>query len=117
MRDDAPESAEPEPAPAEQAAATPTPAPAETTEPPRSDDDPFCAFIARRSLRGELTAGGGSAIPDYCRSAVDAAKSCAEQKCSMADVLDEQDRNNAQKQLPWGSDDYQAIAKLQRDVQ
>jgi hypothetical protein len=117
MRDDAAETAEPEPAPAEQAAATPTPAPAETTAPPRSDDDPFCAFIARRSVRGELTAGGGSAIPDYCRSAVDAAKSCAEQKCSMADVIDEQDRNNAQKLLPWGSDDYQAIAKLQRDVQ
>jgi hypothetical protein len=117
MRDDAPESAEPEPVPANRTAAPPPPPPAEASVAPSSDDDPFCAFIARRAVRGELTTGGGSVIPDYCRSAVDDAKSCAEQKCSMADVIDEQDRNNAQKPLPWGSDDYEAIANLQREVQ
>jgi hypothetical protein len=117
MRDDVPESAETESLPADQTAAPPAPPRAEAARPPPSDDDPFCAFIARKAVRGELTAGGGSAIPDYCRSAVDAAKSCAEQKCSTADVIDEQDRNNAQKPLPWGSDDNEAISKLQRDVQ
>jgi hypothetical protein len=112
-----PESAETVSLPADQTAAPPAPPRAEAARPPPSDDDPFCAFIARKAVRGELTAGGGSAIPDYCRSAVDAAKSCAEQKCSTADVIDEQDRNNAQKPLPWGSDDNEAISKLQRDVQ
>jgi hypothetical protein len=76
------------------------------------DDDPYCAFIARRAVRGELTRDGGDQIPDYCRKAVDKAKSCAEQKCSMADIIDQQERNNAH-QVPWGVKDYQAIDKLQ----
>jgi hypothetical protein len=63
-------------------------------------------------VRGELTRDGGDQIPDYCRKAVDKAKSCAEQKCSMADIIDQQERNNAH-QVPWGVKDYQAIDKLQ----
>jgi hypothetical protein len=76
---------QPPPAPTQQSAQTePSPAaPADTG----SDDDPFCAFIARKAVRGELTPEGGARIPDYCRSAMDKAKSCAEQKCSMADII------------------------------
>jgi hypothetical protein len=39
------------------------------------DEDPFCAFIARRAVRGRLTPDGGDKIPDYCRGAKDAARS------------------------------------------
>src|SRR5262249_25784372 len=65
VRDAAPDSAVAEPTPAVEATPPPAaPPPVEAAAPPRSDDDPFCAFIARRAVRGELTPGGGSAIPD-----------------------------------------------------
>ncbi|KAB2910374.1 MAG: hypothetical protein F9K29_25065 [Hyphomicrobiaceae bacterium] len=73
------------------------------------EDEAFCAFIARRVVRGELTPGGGTPIPAQCRTAVDAAKTCVEQKCSMADIIDEQEKA---KSLPWGLADYQAVDQL-----
>jgi hypothetical protein len=88
----------------------PKPEPAEKI----NDEDPFCAYIARRAVRGELTPDAGAKIPDNCRSAMDAAKSCAEQKCSMADVIEREERQNMPRPLPWGSEDYQAIEALQR---
>jgi hypothetical protein len=94
--------------PPQVATAEPQPAPAE-------EEDPFCAFIARRAVRGELTPGAGDKIPDYCRKALDSAKSCSEQKCSMADIIDREERNNAPGRMPWGVDDYQGIEKLQRN--
>ena len=80
---------------------------------PADDEDPFCAFIARRAVRGELTLGAGDKIPDYCHNAVDDAKTCEQQKCSMADVIDRQEHNNPAERMPWGVDDYQGIQKLQ----
>lgn len=108
--DDTPD--QPQPAPTQQPAQTePTPdAPADTS----SDDDPFCAFIARKAVRGELTPGGGAQIPDYCRSAMDKAKSCAEQKCSMADIIDREEHDNSLPPFHWGADDYQRIEALQK---
>jgi hypothetical protein len=102
-----------DPAPA--VATQPADAPPAQPEPAAasSDDDPFCAFIARKAVRGELTPGSGDKIPDYCRSALDKAKSCTDQTCSMADVIDRQERGNAHP-LPWGSDDYKAIQALQQ---
>jgi hypothetical protein len=108
--DDTPD--QPPPAPTQQSAQTePSPAaPADTG----SDDDPFCAFIARKAVRGELTPEGGARIPDYCRSAMDKAKSCAEQKCSMADIIGREERDNSRPLFHWGADDYQAIEALQK---
>jgi tetratricopeptide (TPR) repeat protein len=77
-------------------------------------DQGFCAFIARKAVRGELTPGGGAKIPDYCRSAMDDAKSCAEQKCSIADIIDREERDNSRPLFHWGADDYQAIEALQK---
>jgi hypothetical protein len=101
------------PPPAMPPAATPDAAPDAKAD-NADDDDPYCAFIARRAVRGELTTGGGDQIPDYCRKALDKAKSCAEQKCSMADIIDQQERQNAPGHVPWGVDDYQKIEQLQR---
>lgn len=77
------------------------------------DEDPYCAFIARKSVRGELTPGGGTSIPDYCRQSIDKEKSCEQQKCGMADIIAEQERRN-ERRHPWGVEDYQGIAELQR---
>jgi hypothetical protein len=76
------------------------------------DDDPFCAFIARKAVRGELTVGAGDKIPDNCRKAVDAAKPCTDQKCSMADIIEEQEHKKAAEAHPWGVDDYHAVDAL-----
>jgi len=106
---EAPSADDPPPSPTEKTEAAPAPVldPTNSTD----DDDPFCAFIARKAVRGELTPGGGAAMPDYCRKAVDAAKTCEEQKCSMADIIERQERETG-KVLPWGSEDYQAIARV-----
>jgi hypothetical protein len=97
-----------------------TPPPERQAEVPKADtatpdpeEDPYCAFIARKSVRGELTPGGGTSIPEYCRKALDQARSCEQQKCSMADIIAEQERQN-ERRYPWGVEDYQGIAKLQR---
>jgi hypothetical protein len=89
--------------------------PAQADQPPapppeaNDDEDPYCAFIARRAVRGELTSGGGAQIPDYCHKALDKAKSCEEQKCSMADIIDREEHDRSRSPFHWGADDYQAI--------
>jgi hypothetical protein len=80
-------------------------------------DEAFCAYIAYKSVRGELTPGGGAAIPAYCRTAVEDAKSCQEQKCSMADIVVEQEKRTKTNALPWGSADQEAITALTRTVE
>jgi hypothetical protein len=105
-----------EPSPEATAPSAP-PAQAENDAPvaPQPDiDDPFCAYIARKAVRGELTPGGGAQIPAYCKTAMDAAKTCEEQKCSMADIIAEQEKKQKTSQLPWGSADQEAIKALQR---
>jgi hypothetical protein len=102
------------PSPRTDTPAVPPVATQEAKPDPADDEDPFCAFIARRTVRGELTLGGGDKIPDYCRKALDSAKSCSDQKCSMADIIDREERDNAPGRMPWGVDDYQGIEKLQR---
>ena len=98
----------PPPSPTENTKAPPVPIPDMTNS---DDDDPFCAFIARKSVRGELTPGAGAVMPDYCRKAVDAAKACEEQKCSMADIIEREERERG-RVFPWGSEDYEAIARV-----
>jgi hypothetical protein len=90
--------------------------PAEPAQPTRysdDDEDPFCAYVARKAVRGELTPGGGTEIPPECRKAMDAAKTCEQQKCSMADIIAEEERAR-ERRHPWGVEDYQGIAELQR---
>ncbi len=102
------------PSPQTQQPAQADPAPAAPPPAANHDDDPYCAFIARRAVRGEFTSGSGTAIPDYCRKALDQAKSCEEQKCSMADIIDREERDRSRPPFHWGADDYQAIEALQK---
>lgn len=99
---------------------TQAPEPAQVAgAPPARDpdtDEAFCAYIARKSVRGELTPGGGTPIPEYCKKALDAAKACTEQSCSMADVIAEEERRQKSNALPWGAADRESIAALQRPL-
>lgn len=108
-RDDAPE------APTE----SPAPAPAQAAKTPAADpdtDEAFCAYIARKSVRGELTPGDSTPIPQYCKKSFDTAKSCTEQSCSMADVIAEEERRQKSNALPWGAADRENIAALQKPL-
>jgi hypothetical protein len=104
--DDTPSPQTQQPAQADQAPAAPPEA--------NDDDDPYCDFIARKAVRGELKSGGGAQIPDYCRKAMDQAKSCEEQKCSMADIIDREEHDRSRPPFHWGADDYQAIEAHQK---
>lgn len=109
-------------APESEAAPPPKPASSEpeqaaTQSPSDPDvDEAFCAYIARKSVRGELTPGDGTPIPDYCKKAFDTAKSCTEQSCSMADVIAEEERRQKSNALPWGAADREKIAALQKPL-
>jgi hypothetical protein len=92
---------------------------AQAAAPPAADpdtDEAFCAYIARKSVRGELTPGDGVPIPEYCKKAFDTAKSCTEQSCSMADVIAEEERRQKSNALPWGAADRESIAALQKPL-
>lgn len=74
-------------------------------------DEAYCAFIARRAVRGQLTENAAVQIPAHCRSAVDAARSCTGQACSMADVVAEGERG-PDTPMPWGEEDRQAVREI-----
>lgn len=97
--------------------ASPTPSVPELAmrqpDPPTAQeaDEAFCAFIARRVVRGQLTENSAVQIPAHCRSAVDAARSCTGQACSMADVVAESERG-PETPMPWGEEDRQAVREI-----
>lgn len=98
---------------------TPAPEPAKTDAPPPPDadmDEAFCSYIARRSVRGELTPGDGTPLPEYCKKAFETAKSCTDQSCSMADVIAEEERRQKSNALAWGAADRESIAALQKPL-
>jgi hypothetical protein len=108
--------ADSEPEPASAATTTPTPDPAPSARTLSDADEIFCAYIARRSVRGELRTGGGAPIPAYCRAAMDEAKSCTDQTCTMADVIAEHEKRNA-PELPWGAADREEIDTLLKSIE
>lgn len=101
------------PAPPPQALAAPAESsPTDTALPTAAQaDDAFCAYIARRAVRGQLTAAAAAPIPAECREAIDAAKSCLEQRCSMADIIAEEERS-PDPPMPWGLEDRRAVDRL-----
>ncbi len=99
------------PAPLTLAAPAESPPPDTAVPTAAQADEAFCAYIARRAVRGQLTAAAATPIPAECREAMDAAKSCLEQRCSMADIIAEEERP-PEPPMPWGLEDRRAVDRL-----